>query len=288
MIYKIENEIISAEINSLGAELWTLKDIRRETEHLWYGDEKYWDYRACSLFPVCANVKNNTITINGTDYHMPMHGFLRLYEHVVIEHSKTMIRFRFESNEETLKMYPFTFCVDTIFELKENELIHSFEVVNTNQCVMPFSIGYHPGFLCPFDDKHSYTDYMLKFEKKEDLINLSSANRPPEKRKPDLFDCDTIDICDNVFIPVMSYENLKSKWIQLEEKDSGRAIRVNFGNCTTLNLWSVAKDLPFVCIEPWYAHFENGIAYGEFKNKKGLVHLDAKETFKCYITISII
>lgn len=287
MIHRIENETVSVDINNIGAELWSFKSKLDNTEHLWQGDKKFWDYKACALFPICGNVRKNKMLINGTEYDMPMHGFLRLYEHKLIEKTDNMLRFRFKNTEETLKIYPYTFCVDTIFKLEDNTLSHSFEITNSNNCSMPFSIGYHPGFMCPFDNKHSYTDYRLKFEKKEDLINLTTPYQPIERQKPDLFDCDTIDIADNVFLPTRSYENLRSKWVQLEEKDTLKAIRVDISNCPTINFWSVAENLPFVCIEPWYANFEHGEDYGEFANKKGLVHLEPAKTFSCSIKISL-
>ena len=37
------------------------------------------------------------------------------------------------------------------------------QVENQSGEVMPFSLGYHPGFACPFDAAHGTQDYVLRF-----------------------------------------------------------------------------------------------------------------------------
>ena len=51
MLYEIRGEQISAVIDSLGAQIMSVK--KDDTEYLWQGDAKYWKDRALTLFPYC-------------------------------------------------------------------------------------------------------------------------------------------------------------------------------------------------------------------------------------------
>ena len=43
--YTLENDIISVVINSVGAELYSIKTKADGCEYLWQGDPEYWSYR---------------------------------------------------------------------------------------------------------------------------------------------------------------------------------------------------------------------------------------------------
>lgn len=51
MLIHIQNENVSAEINTLGAELVSFKGDDG-FEHIWQGDPKYWGGHAPVLFPI--------------------------------------------------------------------------------------------------------------------------------------------------------------------------------------------------------------------------------------------
>ena len=50
MLHKIRGEQISAVIDSLGAQLMSIK--KENTEYLWQGDAEYWGDRALTLSPI--------------------------------------------------------------------------------------------------------------------------------------------------------------------------------------------------------------------------------------------
>ena len=62
MIHKIENEFLSVEINSLGAELFSVKSKKTGVEYLWQGNANYWKSRATVLFPVCGRIFSGKYT----------------------------------------------------------------------------------------------------------------------------------------------------------------------------------------------------------------------------------
>lgn len=289
MIYTIKNDILSVQVNSLGAELWAIRDLRDNADHLWYGDDKFWDRRASTMFPIAGNVKNGVITVDGTEYPMPMHGFFRDEETVVIEQTETMIRLRGVSSEYTKTMYPFNFAFDSVFSVEGDTVHQKVIITNNSEVDMPFSVAFHPGFLCPFDAAHKNTEYKLRFEQKEDLVNLWTRIQPPRLQKPDLFDTDTLEVCEAFCVPIRYYKGLKSRWVQLEEIDSGRAVRMKIDNFPTVVFWAVnSADFPFVCFEPLEGEFDSGVEYVEFKDRPGNLILKSNEKYENTLSISII
>lgn len=75
---KIQNKTASAEIESLGAQLMSLKNAEG-TEYLWQGDPAFWSSRAPVLFPTVGNVRGGTTIINGKPYALKRHGFAAIW-----------------------------------------------------------------------------------------------------------------------------------------------------------------------------------------------------------------
>ena len=69
MLIHIQNENVSAEINTLGAELVSFKGDDG-FEHIWQGDPKYWGGHAPVLFPIVGALRNGRTRIKGEWYEM--------------------------------------------------------------------------------------------------------------------------------------------------------------------------------------------------------------------------
>ena len=53
----IENEALSVTINTLGAELQSIRHKKTEREYLWQGDPNIWSGRAPIMFPVNVRIE---------------------------------------------------------------------------------------------------------------------------------------------------------------------------------------------------------------------------------------
>src|SRR5699024_4030844 len=76
--------------------------------------------------------------------------------------------FLFASNEETKEVYPFDFDLIITYKLDGRTLMVKWEVVNTGEEEMYFTIGGHPAFRFAGADEGK-SDYILKFPGKESL-----------------------------------------------------------------------------------------------------------------------
>ena len=287
MIYELENDRLKVQINSMGAELWSILEKHTLTEHLWQGDPAVWGRRAPNLFPICGKLVNDSCVINGKTYHIPMHGFARDYEHQVLSQSKDCIRFRFTQSKETLEKYPFSFYLDTCYELHGNQLSCTFEVKNTGSGVLPFSIGFHTGYICPFDTEHTIEDYSLVFEKKETASQVLCNDFLAGGEKLYLNGENTIPLHNQLFPQSFILKGLQSDYVSIVENSTGREVRVSISGFPYVVFWSTPQKVPFVCIEPWYGMPDRADTDGDFLNKTGLQTIAQGESFCCNQTIEI-
>lgn len=170
MIVTISNSIISASINTLGAELIRLE--KDSKNYIWSVDETYWNKTSPILFPIVGRLKNDTYSIDNKTYELPRHGFARNFEFQIVNQTESSVVFVLESNSETLKNYPFEFELRLEYELDENELKMKYFVENKSEATMPFSIGAHPAFAI----ENSFSDYSLKFNQTEEFISYELDN----------------------------------------------------------------------------------------------------------------
>ena len=169
MRYKILNDFLRLEVNSLGAEAMSLQSLPDQIEFLWQGDAKYWARHSPILFPIVGALKNNKFTLNGKEYEMAQHGFARDSEFELKEAADQSLTFFLKENPQTLKQFPFPFELSTSYKLEGKSVLIRHDIVNTGQEKMWFSIGEHPGFNCPLFSNETMEDYSLEFEKEERL-----------------------------------------------------------------------------------------------------------------------
>lgn len=287
--YRLENEQIKLEVDTLGAELKSLKRKRDDREYMWYADAKYWGRTSPVLFPLVGSLNGKKYRYNGKEYEMGQHGFARDREFTLLEQTKDSLRFALQADEETRKLYPFDFSLEIGYRLEEEKVRVLWKVTNAGKGDMYFSIGGHPAFLCPIEENTKQTDYYLFFDTDKNLqsdvlenglITDTIKEYPLEngylKITEDLFDGDALVI-----------EKNQTKKAALCLPDKTPYLTVSF-DAPLFGVWSpVKKNAPFICIEPWYgradrAGFEEELAKREWGNT-----LKEKENFEASYCIEI-
>ena len=149
MRYTIQNEMIECEIDSHGAELKSLLRKSDGKQIMWGADPAYWNRTSPVLFPFVGGVKDKEYRYDGKTYTIGQHGFARDMEFTLDSLSDDEIWFSLSESEESLEKYPFGFLLQIGYRLEESSVRVMWEVQNTNDGDMWFSIGAHPAFLCP-------------------------------------------------------------------------------------------------------------------------------------------
>lgn len=266
----------SAKIISKGAELKSY--IADGKELMWCADEKYWGKTSPFLFPMIGNLRNGKTIINGKEYTLSKHGFARDNEFSVESTTSDTAILSFESNENTLKSFPFDFRITLTYTLTEKALEISYAVENKSNMQMPYCIGAHPAFACdkPFDS------YKLVFSENETVnspvMNLKTRMWGDNDRISRLADSREYPLNYSLFDnDCVYFDTIKSKSCSLVS--GGEGAKVSWEGFETLGVWTPDhKEAPFVCIEPWCGCDDYDTDNGVFAEKRGIQITKTGET----------
>ena len=288
MEYFLENNKLKIRVNSMGAELTEIINKENNLSYLWDANPLHWKRSSPVLFPNVGKYYNGKFRYEGKEYSQGQHGFARDMEFELLEQKDNYISFVLNSNEKTKVNYPFEFCLILYYELKENEIVVGWKVINKDNKEMYFSIGGHPAFNVPLKDENR-SDCYLYFKDvnnvESTMINSSGysigkvVNYPLEegylKITDDLFDDDALVI-----------EQQPIKEVSITDKNKNPFITIKM-DCPLFGIWSPSRTTPFVCIEPWYGRcdsegFDKTLAERKYQNK-----LNVNEEFDVNYSIII-
>lgn len=280
----ISNSFLSAQINSKGAELFSLQNKKNKQEFIWEGDPKHWGKHSPVLFPIVGTLKNNSYLYKNKEYKLSRHGFARDQEFELIQSSENQIVFCLKSSNQTKKIYPFEFELHLTYTLIENKLELKYSIINKDNVTIPFSIGAHPAFALP----NNFENYALKFEEQEtincytlekDLVSDTKFEINLKEKKLPLqyatFENDAIII-----------KELRSKEITLLDENKP-TLKVNFKDFDNLGIWTKV-GAPFICIEPWLGYSDTIHTNGNIIEKEGIQIVTENEKFECQFSIEIL
>ena len=280
MYYKIENEFLTCEIDDMGAQLHSLKFKENGTEYIWQGNPEIWYGQAPVLFPIIGQLIGDKYRYNGVEYTMPKHGLARKLPFNVNECGGAKAVFSLESDENTLKSYPFEFELLVSFELCGKALKNTMTVINKTDGEMYFSIGAHPGFNCEVGD-------VIEFEKPETLSTerIDKENLIIPEKFPLIENSREIEITKDIFAPdALILSEIKSEKLRILGQNK---IEFTFGKCPFLGIWA-KPGAPYVCIEPWYGVNDGREVKNDISEKRGIQHLDKDGKFEFYWKAEII
>ena len=288
MIYSLENEFLTVKINELGAELCSYYDKQTEREVIWQADPAHWKRHAPILFPIIGKVLNNSFIFENVKYKLCQHGFARDQIFAIVEHSRTSIKFKFSSTKKTKEIFPFDFALFVKFTITAKELKVLYSIENTSSKKIYFSLGAHPGFNCPFSKTSIFSDYIIKFEKKEcsDRILLNADGFRTGKRAHKWLVGNSIKLHETLFADdALIFDDLKSKYLIIESEKEVEKVKISWNNYPHIGIWNPNKSAPFVCIEPWNGMADETGLNIDFSEKHGVISLDSGNKFECFYTV---
>ncbi len=287
--YQISNEQISIQVDSMGAELKSLKKKDTDTEYMWEGDPAYWKRTSPVLFPLVGSLREGSFLLDGKRYPMGQHGFARDLEFQVKSEAANEIWFYLESDAQTLEKYPYAFLLELGYELQGSTVIVKWKVTNPADGELYFSIGGHPAFCCPLQKGEEQEDYRIWFDAKEQVITgvienglmtAGQAAYPLEdgclRVTEHLFDHDALVI-----------EHGQVHKVALVKPDGTHYLTVSF-DAPLFGVWSPpGKKAPFVCIEPWYGRCDAVDFAGTWQQREWGQCLSAGQCFEASYQISV-
>lgn len=289
-LFQISNEKITVQVDSLGAELKSLKSVSQGKEYMWDANPAYWKRTSPVLFPFVGGVKNGVYRTQGREYPMGQHGFARDMEFQLKSQVATEIWFRLESNEETLARYPYPFVLEIGYELSGYTVVVKWRVKNPGQDTMYFSIGGHPAFLCPLNPTEKQTDCRIVFDAKDQVVSSCIENGlvNGQTKVYELQD-GSLPVTQHLFDgDALVIENYQARSVALAGPDGKAYLTVDF-DAPLFGVWSPpGKNAPFICIEPWYGRCDGADFTGELKEREWGQELAAGAEFTAEYKITIV
>ena len=281
----IKNERLSVTIAAHGAELSSIYDKANDRELVWQADPAFWNRHAPVLFPNVGKYYGGHFTYNGTDYPMGQHGFARDTEFEQAASGENFVTYRLCADEESKKVYPFDFVLEITHRLNGNRLTVEWNVKNTDNKAMYFTIGGHPAFNVNVLPDTDFEDYSLVFKEGTEklsyvLLDAESGTAIGDKvyeleltdskyaLKKDMFDKDAL-----------VFDGGQIEWAALALPDGKPYIALESIGFPNFGIWS-KPGAPYVCLEPWCGRCDNKGFEGEISEKPGIIALKAGETFK--------
>lgn len=279
---ELHNQQLSIKVSEHGAELTSI--VCEQKEYLWQANPDFWKRHAPVLFPIVGRLWNDEYRHNGQTFHMSQHGFARDSDFRLTARTDDSLTFLLESNDETRKVYPFDFALETTYKIDDRRITVHWKVTNKGNGEMHFQIGAHPAFnFLDYDidsNIRGYFDFDRNSGLKRTWIKEKGCVDTAEKTdlkldgigllpiSSHLFDHDAIVLDDSQVHEVTLYDRLKYPSVTLRF------------DAPVVGLWSPTRDAPFVCIEPWYGRADRTGYTGEFANRDHMQHLAPGQSFE--------
>jgi len=287
-LVSITSGALTARINPLGAELWSLTDAAG-AEYMTDADPAFWGGHAPVLFPIVGSLAGDRFRHEGREYALPRHGFARRSLFTVAHQGVDSVTFTLEDSEETRAVYPFAFRLEITHALVGASLHTTARVVNTGAGDLPFSFGYHPAFAWPLPGGAAKADHRIVFGEAEPApvrrVSKGAGLLLPEAEaspvvgrelalREGLFEADAV-IWDDLASRSLAYG-----------ADGGAWLDISFPDTPYLGLWQV-PGARYICIEPWAGHADPVGFDGDFAEKPGIETLQPGESRAFRMDVSL-
>ena len=279
-VFTLENDILKVSVASKGCEITDVYCKADGTHRMWDANPDGWKRVAPVLFPLIGKYKDNKCVYNGSTYEMSQHGFARDMEFEIVETSAERLVMRLTDNNETKVKYPFNFVLELEYALFGNEITETYRVINTDNKSIHFSIGGHPAFITPQHDR-SMSGCKIRFNSDTIRYRLLSEDGLLERKEYELplIDCEYSIQADTFEKDALIIEGGQASEVSLI-KDDKEFVTVQF-EAPVFGLWSCkGRNVPFVCIEPWYGRTDAEDFTGELADREYSNHLNPGEKFE--------
>lgn len=290
MLTKITNNLVYAQIDTLGGQLVSLRDLHG-TEYLWQGDPRYWKGQAPILFPIVGGLRDGKASIGDKVCEMPRHGLARTRQFKRLSSRTDAAAFQLRADDSTKSVYPFDFVLTVSYELADHSITQLFTIENAGEGEMPFCLGLHPGFNIPLDKEEQFTDYVLSFETEETcdspVLDPDTGLLLTGRRRPVLENSRQLRMDHDLFREdALVLESLRSRTVSLYSTVSGRGVEMSFDGFDYFGVWQ-PQDAPFVCLEPWTGTATCDNEDDIFAHKRGMKLLKPGEScqLSCKVTL---
>lgn len=266
----IQNQSLRVTIALLGAEVRSVRNAVNNHEYMWSGDPAVWAGVSPVLFPVVGKTSANQVKFAGESYTLGNHGFARHSIFSIVQQKEDEVTLLLNTQAGDAKRYPFNLDFFVNYKLIDKTLQTTYMVHNLDKQTAYFSVGAHPAFACPFDDKHQITDYEIRFEQPENLRRHEITSEAFYTGKTTEHNLAAFNLDEHTFDDdALVFSGYNGDSVSLVERDSGRAIQVSLDGFPWLGIWS-KPGANYVCLEPWCGRSDDLGFSGDVNSKAAI------------------
>ena len=269
----LKDDFLQVEISLTGAALEDLHGLNKQTKFICNNSETG---LPTILFPTLTAIKDGYILKDGESYQLMHGGFAKLQKFQLKEQGSDYVVLELNDNEETRKVFPYSFCLQVKYELFGDTLFVSTKIKNTGNERLPFMLGYHPAYSCPDGadmvlsceeplnaSRYIRKDLMVTGIDKNFMYGFSEFSLTPE-----FFENGTIAMTD-----------LSTKVFSLRDKKTGQSVTVNASEYQNVAIFAPSdKPLKFVSIECWDGSPDWADTDHVWEHKRDMTILEAGES----------
>lgn len=283
MQYSLSNQQLELKVNSLGAELCSVKAKADQLEYIWQADPGLWARHAPNLFPVVGKLRKGQFSYGGNQYALPQHGFARDLEFICIEETTDRLSFELTANEETLRIYPFHFSLQISYFLEGDTLNISYSVFNPDHKTLYMSLGAHPAFNVPLQAHETFEDYELQFNGMNALtVNKLHDGLIADETKVLHLSDHKLHLNASLFEKdALVLKHAQVRELRLSSTRSGRGVEMSCEDWPFFGIWTKPGTSQFLCLEPWYGIADSDHASGALEEKEGIITVPSEQYFRC-------
>lgn len=294
MVVKIENSLISAGIDTMGAQLVSLKD-GDGTEYIWQRDPEVWKNCSPILFPIVGNLRNGVTLIDGRERAIEKHGPCKSLEFQLLSSGNGEAVFGLTHESFPEGGYPYRFQLKVRYRLVGKNLTAVLEVENRDDRDIWYCLGFHTGFRCPLEDGEAFEDYYLEFPEVQEhgyrRYDLEKLEFDMSREYP--FpggDGRRIDLNRELFVhDAFWFDRPSSRMVILKSRTGEKGVEVDYRDFDTVAFWTVPSDRGrFLCIEPWNGSAVCSDEDDEFTHKNHIRKLEKGKTAAYSMTVSLL
>ena len=279
---------LTARINPLGAELWSLADAGG-AEYMTDADPAFWRGHAPVLFPIVGAVRDGQYRLDGREYAIPKHGVARTSAFAVVAQEANSATFRLTDSPTIRAAYPFAFQLDLAFAIDGMDLRMVATVTNPGPASLPFSFGFHPAFAWPLPGGAAKDAHRLVFERDEPApvrrIDPASGLLLPDPQPTPVEGRDLAPTAA-LFEPDALIWDAPSSRAASFGAEGGAWLDLAWPDCPMLGVWQ-KPGAAYLCIEPW-AGIADPVGFDrDFCEKPGVMELapGASRSFRLNVTV---
>ena len=279
----IENQHLRVRVKPLGAELCSIFSKKLEQEIMWQPGDEIWNHSSMLLFPNPGRICRDRTIIDGKVRPATMHGFAYNQQFEVVDHREDLLTLRLSANDYTRESFPYEFTLDVTFRLEGDVLYQELAVSNKDSRKMYFCLGAHPGFYLPMMVGESGNDYVLRFDRKQNVKRFATEKGTmllTGEKTPFLEDATDVQLNEDFFNGgSILLDGVEADTVTLLSLKSGHFVELGIKGFPYMCLWGNPVRNAVICIEPWCGTSDLAGTNQVWETKLGIESADIGETF---------